>query len=137
VSAPQPVAVAAPVPSDVRERQIAILTEAVSALRQEIARSYAHSQELVEETRKLRVQVQGLRKELDAERQDNKSLRTKVRTLERRLAEIRPPPPVAPEPAPEPPAIVEPTAAPTAEPAPVATPAPVPAGPPGAPAATS
>jgi septal ring factor EnvC (AmiA/AmiB activator) len=81
--------------ADARERQIAILTEAVAALRQEIARGYTHSQELLEETKRLRIQVRTLREELDRSRAENQQLRAQVRTLERRLGEIRVTPPVA------------------------------------------
>ena len=80
--------------ADARERQIAILTEAVAALRQEIARGFKHSQELLEETKRLRIQVRTLREELDQSRAENQQLRAQVRTLERRLGEIRVTPPV-------------------------------------------
>ena len=103
-----------------RDAQLAILTEAVTALRQEISRSYAHSQELMEETKRLRVQLKSMRTELEAARGENKKLRDQVRTLERRLKEIRVTPPVdaqaAQAPAPAAPAAPEPPAA--AEPAP-------------------
>ena len=78
-----------------RDRQMAILTDAVAALRQEIARSYSHSQELVQETQQLRSQVARLRTELAKSREENQTLKTQIRTLEKRLREIHTPAPVA------------------------------------------
>lgn len=76
-----------------RDRQMEILTEAVAALRQEIARSYAYSDGLVEETKKLHVQITSLKRELGESKQENQALKNQIRTLEKRLREIRTPPP--------------------------------------------
>ena len=127
VAAPAP-PVPAPVPAAMasagagtRDQQLAILTEAVSALRAEISRSYTYSQELVEETKKLRSQLRTMRLDLEKTRGENEKLRAQVRTLERQLKEIHVSPPVQGQAAPPPDA-----AAPAAPPAPAA-PAPPPA----------
>ena len=113
---PAPAPAASFVPgSGPRDQQIAILTEAVTALREEIARSYTHSQELLEETKRLRAQLRSMRSELEKTRGENEKLRAHVRTLEKRLQEIRVTPPVAGQPAPPP---AEAPAAPVAEAAP-------------------
>ncbi len=108
----EPAAVAAPAPSvsapvamasagdGARDQQLAILTEAVSALRAEISRSYTYSQELVEETKKLRSQLRSMRIELEKSRGENDKLRAQVRTLERQLKEIQIAAPVQGHPAP-------------------------------------
>ncbi len=83
---------------DVRDQQIDILAGAVSALREEIARSYEHSQQLAQETERLRALVASLRRELDRRRGESKALRNHVRTLEKMLSEIVTPAPEAQSP---------------------------------------
>jgi len=91
-SAPPP-ASPPPAASDIRDRQFEILTEAVTALRQEVARSYAHSQELTQENQRLRALVAALRSELGKTREQNKAIQNQLRTVEKRLKETRIPPP--------------------------------------------
>jgi chromosome segregation ATPase len=78
---------------DVRERQFEILTEAVTALRQEVSRSYAHSQQMTQENQRLRALVAALKNELVKTRSDNKAIRSQLRTVEKRLREVRSTPP--------------------------------------------
>jgi translation initiation factor IF-2 len=83
---------APPSPSDVRDRQFEMLTEAVAALRQELARSYEHSQALTQENEKLRALVASLRRELNRGKGANKVLRDHLQSLEKRMRELEPPP---------------------------------------------
>jgi hypothetical protein len=79
-------------PNDVRDRQIDMLTEAVAALRQEVARSYEHSQRMTQENEKLRAVVASLRRELEKGKGANKVLKENLQALEKRMRELRPPP---------------------------------------------
>ncbi len=79
-------------PNEVRDRQIDLLTEAVSALRQEVARSYEHSQRLTQENEKLRGVVASLRRELAKAKGSNEALKDHLQALEKRMRELRPPP---------------------------------------------
>ena len=113
--------------NDSRERQFEILNEAVSALRQEAARSYERTSELSRETERLRGLIASLQRRLVKSRDQNRELLDHIHDLEKRLEEIGTPPPVpvespapsgphpvaeapasppprAPEPAPTPPA---------------------------------
>jgi hypothetical protein len=65
-------------PYDPREKQIELLTDAVTALRQEIGRSYEYSQRLTQENEKLRGVVAGLRRELAKEKGGSKALREQL-----------------------------------------------------------
>jgi len=80
--------------NDARERQLGILNEAVSALRQEAARSYGRTNELTRETERLRGLVATLQRRLVKSRDQNRELLNHVRDLEKRLEEIGTPPPV-------------------------------------------
>jgi hypothetical protein len=83
---------APPAPYDPREKQIELLTDAVMALRQEVGRSYEHSQRLTQENEKLRGVVAGLRRELAKEKGGSKVLREQLESLEKRMRELEPPP---------------------------------------------
>jgi hypothetical protein len=83
-------------PYDPREKQIELLTDAVTALRQEIGRSYEYSQRLTQENEKLRGVVAGLRRELAKEKGGSKALREQLESLENRIRELAPPPPLQP-----------------------------------------
>jgi hypothetical protein len=77
---------------DARDRQFEILNAAVSALRQEVSRSYARVEELDAENQRLRGLVASLRRDLRKSRGANKSLEDHLRTLEKQLSEISSPP---------------------------------------------
>jgi len=79
--------------SDARDKQFEILMEAVNALRQEGARSYARSRELSTENERLRKVVGSLRRDLAKSRGENQALQDQVRALEKKLSEIDAPPP--------------------------------------------
>lgn len=89
-SAPPPAAAPA---VDARERQFEIMNEAVAALRQEVSRSYAQTEELTREADRLRALVTSLRRDLSKSRDENKALKSHIRELERRLHEVRTPAP--------------------------------------------
>ncbi len=78
--------------NDVRDRQIDMLTEAVTALRQEVAKSYENSQRLTQENEKLRQVVASLRRELNKGKGANNVLKDHLQALEKRMRELRPPP---------------------------------------------
>ena len=78
--------------NDVRDRQLDLLTEAVAALRQEVAKSYEHSQQLTQENEQLRGVVASLRRELAKTKGANKVLKDHLEALEKRMRELRPPP---------------------------------------------
>jgi hypothetical protein len=88
-NAPPPAATPA---VDARDRQFEILNEAVSALRQEVSRSYARAEELGAENQRLRALVTSLRLDLRRSRGANKSIEDHLRTLEKKLREISSPP---------------------------------------------
>ena len=69
------------------------MNEAVAALRQEVARSYERSETLSKENDRLRALVASLQRDLGKNRAENKTLRNQIRALEKRLHEIRTPPP--------------------------------------------
>jgi hypothetical protein len=102
---------------DTRERQLEILNEAVSALRQEAARSYDRTNELARETERLRGLIASLQRRLVKSRDQNRGLLDHVHDLEKRLQEIDTPPPVRTESsAPsEPPPVAEMPASPPPE----------------------
>jgi hypothetical protein len=77
---------------DARDRQFEILNAAVSALRQEVSRSYERVEELGAENQRLRGLVASLRRDLRKSRGANQSLEDHLRTLEKRLSEISSPP---------------------------------------------
>jgi cell division septum initiation protein DivIVA len=83
------------------------LTDAVTALREEVARSYAHSQGLTQENEKLRAVVASLRRELAKGKGANKELKDHLQSLENRMRELRPPP-LEPSTAPNAPAATAP-----------------------------
>jgi septal ring factor EnvC (AmiA/AmiB activator) len=91
-SAPPPAATPA---VDARERQFEIMNEAVAALRQEVSRSYAQTEELTREADRLRALVTSLRRDLSKSRDENKALKSHIRELERRLHEVGTPAPEA------------------------------------------
>jgi len=69
------------------------MTAAVAALRQELARSYTHSQKLTQEGERLRALVSSLRRELGKRSRQNKVLKNRLEALERKLQEITTTPP--------------------------------------------
>jgi hypothetical protein len=69
------------------------MNEAVAALRQEVARSYERSEVISKENDRLRALVASLQRDLGKSRTENKTLRNQIRALEKRLHEIRTPPP--------------------------------------------
>lgn len=77
-----------PMPTDAREQQFAILTQAVTALCQEIAHNNARSDELTEEQARLRARVAALRRELNASQDEDERLRSKAQALEKQLREV-------------------------------------------------
>jgi hypothetical protein len=80
--------------NDTRERQLEILNEAVSALRQEAARSYERTNGLARETERLRGLIASLQRRLVKSRDQNRELLDHIHDLEKRLEEIGTPPPV-------------------------------------------
>ena len=98
---------------DPRDKQLELLTEAVAALRQEVARSYEHSQVLTQENEKLRSVIASLRRELAKEKGGSKALKEHLQSLENRMRELQPPPlepPTRPNRAAPPPAAAAPSA---------------------------
>jgi hypothetical protein len=83
--------------NDTRERQLEILNEAVSALRQEAARSYERTNELARETERLRGLIASLQRRLAKSRDQNRGLLDHIHDLEKKLEEIGTPPPVGVE----------------------------------------
>lgn len=81
--------------SDPRDLQVEIMTEAVAALRHELARSYGHSQRLTQQGERLRALVGSLRHEIGKQKRENRALRHRLQVLERRLQEMTTPPPEA------------------------------------------
>ena len=75
-------------PTDARELQFEILTQAVTALCQEIARNNSRSQELSEESVRLRARVDSLRRELANSEGDDGQLRSRAEALEKQLREV-------------------------------------------------
>jgi hypothetical protein len=87
-----------------QDRQFEIMAEAVMALREELARSYEHSQQLTQEVSRLRAVVASLRQELAKAKGSSGVLRDHVRALEKKLHEIEGPssaPPSNPATAPD------------------------------------
>jgi LysM repeat protein len=75
-------------PSDAREQQFEILTQAVTALCQEIARNNERSEELTAERTRLRAKVASLRRELDGSEAEDARLRNRAEALEKQLREV-------------------------------------------------
>jgi len=75
------------------ENQLHLSRQAVTALRDELARSRAHSEELAGERAELQRHVDSLRKRLRDTGDENEALRKRIRTLEQRISEITPLPP--------------------------------------------
>jgi LysM repeat protein len=75
-------------PSDAREQQFEILTQAVTALCQEIARNNERSEELTAESMRLRAKVASLRRELDSSEAEDERLRSRAEALEKQLREV-------------------------------------------------
>ena len=111
--------------SDSRGRQLDILNEAVSALRQEASRSYERTNDLARDTERLRGLIASLQRRIAKSRDQNRELLDHVHGLEKRLQEIgtpapeglesakpNEPPPVAEAPARPAPAPQEPPPAP-------------------------
>jgi len=73
---------------DARELQFEILTQAVNALSQEIARNNQRSEELTEETARLRARVESLRRELASSESEDDRLRSRAEALEKQLREV-------------------------------------------------
>lgn len=88
--AAQPASSSPPVaaPSDAREQQFEILTQAVTALCQEIARNNEQSEELTAERTRLRAKVASLRRELDSSEAEDERLRSRAEALEKQLREV-------------------------------------------------
>ena len=78
----------APPSTDAREMQFEILTQAVTALCQEIARNNQRSQELSEESVRLRARVESLRRELANSESEDDRLRSRAEALEKQLREV-------------------------------------------------
>jgi hypothetical protein len=111
--------------NDARDRQLDILNEAVSALRQEASRSYERTNDLARDTERLRGLIASLQRRIAKSRDQNRELLDHVHGLEKRLQEIgtpapeglesakpNEPPPVAAAPASPAPAPQEPPPAP-------------------------
>jgi hypothetical protein len=81
--------------TDAADKQFEILTEAVDALRQEVARGDARSQELVKENKRLRALVDSLLRDLTKSRGEDQRLKNQVQALEKQLREIGVTPPEA------------------------------------------
>jgi LysM repeat protein len=75
-------------PWDAREQQFEILTQAVTALCQEIARNNARSEELTAEKTRLRAKVASLRRELSSSEDEDERLRNRAQALEKQLREV-------------------------------------------------
>jgi hypothetical protein len=75
-------------PIDARDLQFEILTQAVTALCQEIARNHSRSQELSEEGARLRARVDSLRRELANSDNEEEQLRSRAEALEKQLREV-------------------------------------------------
>jgi len=73
---------------DARELQFEILTQAVNALSQEIARNNQRSEELTEESARLRARVESLRRELASSEGEDDRLRSRAEALEKQLREV-------------------------------------------------
>jgi LysM repeat protein len=82
-------------PTDASDKQFEILTEAVDALRQEVARGDTRSQELVKENKRLRALVDSLLRDLTKSRGEDQRLKNQVQALEKQLREIGVTPPEA------------------------------------------
>jgi LysM repeat protein len=78
----------APSPTDARELEFEILTQAVTALCQEIARNNSQSEELSEEGVRLRARVDSLRRELANSDSEDERLRSRAEALEKQLREV-------------------------------------------------
>jgi LysM repeat protein len=106
--AAQPAATSPPaaVTSDAREQQFEILTQAVTALCQEIARNNDRSEELTAERTRLRAKVASLRRELESSEAEDERLRGRAEALEKQLREVGATLPEAPK---EPPRASVPT----------------------------
>jgi LysM repeat protein len=92
--APPVPAPAAKLSPEARDKQMAILVQAVSALHQEIDRNDARSEELLEENRRLRAEVASLLSDLDKSRSEDQRLEAALQALERDLRAIRTAPPL-------------------------------------------
>ena len=68
--------------------QFEILTQAVTALCQEIARNNQRSQELSDESVRLRARVESLRRELANSESEDDRLRSRAEALEKQLREV-------------------------------------------------
>jgi hypothetical protein len=79
--------------NDNRDRQLDILNEAVSALRQEASRSYQRTNDLARDTERLRGLIASLQKRIAKSRDQNRELLDHVHGLEKRLQEIGTPAP--------------------------------------------
>jgi hypothetical protein len=71
-----------------RDKQLEILTQAVIALHQEVARNDAQSEKLLKENERLRAEVDSLLRDLDKSRDANQRVRKKLRVLQERLRTI-------------------------------------------------
>lgn len=71
---------------------MAILADAVAALRLEVSQSHAESRELAAETQRLHGEIALLQRRLAKSREENAGLKRQIRTLEKRLHEIHPAP---------------------------------------------
>lgn len=93
---PTPIATAPPAtPSiEAREKQFEILTQAVTALHQEIDRNDSRSEELLKENERLRAQVEELLRDLSKGRAEDQRLTDQLQALERELREIAATPPL-------------------------------------------
>jgi LysM domain-containing protein len=97
IPVPAPVTPSAvPTPStEARDKQLDILTQAVNALHQEVARNDTRSLELLTENKRLRAEVDSLLRDLSRSRDVNHRVKKKLQTLQERLREIAEIPPLA------------------------------------------
>jgi LysM domain len=93
---PTPIATAPPTTRSIeaREKQFEILTQAVAALHQEIARNDSRSEELLKENKRLRAQVEELLRDLSKGRAEDQRLNDQLQALEKELREIAATPPL-------------------------------------------
>jgi LysM repeat protein len=79
--------ITAPAP-DSRDKQLEILTQAVIALHQEVARNDARSEKFLKENERLRGEVDSLLRDLDRSRDANQRVKKKLRALQEQLRAI-------------------------------------------------
>jgi LysM repeat protein len=81
--------------TEARDMQLEILTQAVHALQQEVARNDTRAEELLKENQRLRDEVNSLLRDLAKSREQDQRLRKRLQALEDQLREIAKAPPLA------------------------------------------